>query len=195
MAGTVTFAPAQPVALVEPVTLAVAKAHLRVFADSQDALIERLIRTARQHLEGVSGVGGILGRALTRQRLVLTLPAVPAGRMAVSLPRPPFVALVSLSYLDAAGAAQVIALDDVETGVDADRMTVQPIAAATWPAGTKLAITYDAGYAAAPEPVVAAMLLLIEQWYGNRSAAGAAQQALPFAVDALLAPYMTHGWI
>jgi uncharacterized phiE125 gp8 family phage protein len=59
-----------------PVSLAEAKAHLRVDFDDEDALISGLIDAATQHLDGWSGV---LGRALMPQTWEMSLDRFPAG--------------------------------------------------------------------------------------------------------------------
>src|SRR5262245_14714134 len=90
-------------AAAEPVTLAEAKAHLRVTDDAEDDYINTLITTAR------SAVEAFTGRALITQRFVLGLSAWPrdARRPWVDLPRPPLVAVTEVTVYDAAGTPTV----------------------------------------------------------------------------------------
>ena len=57
--------------------------------------------------------------------------------------------------------------------------------------GRPVAITFTAGYGApadVPAAIRQAMLLLVTQWYEHRQVTGTGS-TLPFAVEALLAPY------
>lgn len=176
----------------EIISLAAAKAHLRVLHASEDALIAALITTARQHLEGIGVRGGILGRSIAAQTLRLALDTFPPGT--ILLRRGPIRAVTAITYTDADGAAATLATSAIKIDHDDDRAIVSPVS--VWPAGaTAVRVTYDVGYLECPAPLRHAMLLLIQQWYDQRAAAGARQDALPFAVEALLMPYQTHGWI
>ena len=94
-------APAQ-----EPVTLAEAKERLRITGDSFDADLASLLRAARQEIDGNSGW---LGRALITQTWDLILTSFPTAGWPIYIPLPPLQSVTSITYIDAAGAAQVIA--------------------------------------------------------------------------------------
>lgn len=67
------------------------------------------------------------------------------------------------------------------------RLLLRPVSGFGRPA----AITFTAGYGAptdVPAAIRQAMLLLVTQWYEHRQVTGTGT-ALPFAVDALLAPF------
>jgi len=147
----------------EPVTLADAKAHLRIVAGdtSEDAaIITPLITAAREYCENITG------RALAPQ----TIEAYPERLDdIIVLPRPPVVSVTSVKYTDA---------DGTETTMDAGNYIVDKvggrIAFRTKPTFTPavvnpVKITYEAG-TTPPKTIRQAMLLLIGHWYENREA-------------------------
>ena len=182
----------------EPVTLAEAKAHLRVLHASEDALITRLIAAVRSTVERT------LGRALIPQPLNSWLRASPAPAR-IPPPRPPLRSVASITYRDLDDANQTLAADSyVVIGEDLLRARVERAAGASWPATfttpKAVKVTYDAGYGGAstdvPEDLRNALLLMVEHLYYNRGASSDARlEAIPFGVDAMLDPFRTHGWI
>ena len=99
MALVLTSAPA-----VEPVTVAEAKAHLRIDHDSEDALIAGLIVTARLHIEAS------LGLALITQSWSYRLDSWPAGG-AVVLPLRPVQAIAAVRITAADATVATLAAD------------------------------------------------------------------------------------
>lgn len=189
----------------EPLTLPQVKAHLRIDASDEDEMVAALIVAARQHIDGKDGW---LGRALVAQTWELSLTAFPAG--AIRLPLPPLQEVESITYVDTAGATQTLASNLYQV-VASEPALILPAYGKTWPATRcqpeAVKVRFTAGYAPGdgsptdyaeniPQPVKQAMLLLIAQWFENRSAGltGATAMELPFAVQALLAPYKA-GWL
>lgn len=189
----------------EAITLAEAKAHLKVKHATEDGLITSLIETARQHLEGLTAQDGILGRAIMQQTVEATFDGFPRCGY-IDLPRPPLVDVEAVTYLDADGEEQTLdeALYTVETGRLVGR--IRRRAGASWPVTSadpdSVTVTYVAGYGAVggteeapvvtgvPRPIVQAMLMLIGHWYTSKtpiSVAGRTSEA--YAVEALLAPF------
>lgn len=172
----------------EPVTLAEAKAHLRVDGTDDDAYITALIGAARQ------GAEHITGRALMAQTWELALDAFEAD---ISLPRPPLASIASVKYLNDAGVltpldASAYLLDD-----HSEPARLLPAYGTTWPAtrgqANAVLIRYVAGYASAatvPQEIKSWMLLHIGMLYENRESvvAGVSIAELPF-VDRLLDAY------
>lgn len=91
---------------IDPVGFDEVKAHLNVFGDDDDPLIERLIMSATASLDGPYGD---LGRCLISQRWRLTLDAFPRGPIFV--PMPPTISVETLKYFDPAGLEITVNLD------------------------------------------------------------------------------------
>ena len=169
-------------AVVEPVTLDEAKAHLRVTDAAEDAYISRLIKTARQAVETFTG------RALMAQSFVLSLDAWPRDpcRPWVDIPRPPLIAVTSVKTYDATGTAAI--WDPAQYRVDRiaapGRLYRNP--GSIWPmpgrAQAGIEITFDAGYGTdvddVPEPLRQGVLLQLAQLFENREPAVSSMASL-----------------
>lgn len=177
-----------------PVSLEEAKLHLRVDSSEEDTLISSLVAAATQNLDGANGW---LGRALMPQTWRLDLPGLP-GRIA--LPLPPLIAVEAVTYLDQDGAEQTLAPSAYQVSHGGEWLSyLEPTPGASWPASRRASVIYRCGYSgdaysppvavAAPEPIRAAIKLLVGHWFANRDAVvlGAAAE-LPLAVTALLYP-------
>ena len=176
---------------VEPVTLADAKAYLRVDNDDDDAVISALIAGARAHIEAQTR------RALITQTWRLVRDAWPGdGRIAV-LPSP----------LQQVTAARVYRFDgttetlDLQAFVSDFAAVPASISFLTWSlpvpgrlsAGIEIDVEvgYGDGPADVPEPLRQAIKPLVAHWYENRGliAVGQTLAVLPATVAALIAPY------
>ncbi|ODT68561.1 MAG: hypothetical protein ABS75_20050 [Pelagibacterium sp. SCN 63-23] len=172
----------------EPVSLAEAKAFLRVETDAEDALLTTLIGAARLHVEAVTG------RALLAQRWRLVLDAWPeSGR--VRLPLAPLLAVTEIAAIDDSGASHEIAL--AQFGNEGDWLLV-PRQVADMPVLQErqgIEIDYLAGFGETPEAVPAdlrqAVSLLVAHWHEHRDgmAAPGSGALMPAAFAALVAPY------
>lgn len=186
-----TVAPAADV-----VSLAEAKAHLRVEHTAEDTLITAMVAAATQHLDGWSGV---LGRCLVTQTWRQAYSGFPAGST-LRLPLPD-VQSVTLSYTDPAGAPQTVSAADYHLVNDVCGGAVVLASGASWPSAADrpdaVSATFVAGYgnaAAVPAPIKAAILLHVGTLYENRkSVTDDAMAVLPLAYDALIAPYRKVG--
>jgi hypothetical protein len=115
-------------------------------------------------------------------------------RWIMRLPRPPLMAIQSITYVDTSGNLQV--LDPSQYQVDAfseQPARVSPAYGKIWPvARVQLAavqVNYTAGYASAPQVpanLKAAIKLLVGHWYVNREAVGQVGGPVEMAVAALL---------
>jgi uncharacterized phiE125 gp8 family phage protein len=176
---------------VEPVTLAEAKAYLRIDNDDDDAVISALIAGARSHVEAQTR------RALITQTWRLVRDAWPGdGRVAV-VPSPLRQITAARVYrLD--GSTQTL---DLQAFVANAAATPAIISFLTWslpvpgrPAAG-IEIDVEVGYgddpADVPEPLRQAIKLLVAHWYENRGliAVGQTLALLPATVAALIAPY------
>lgn len=172
----------------EPITLAEAKAHLRVDASDEDTLISSLISAAVSHLDAT----GSLGRAMITQTWAEWVSASPGY---VRLPIGPFQSLTSVEYYDSDNAIQTATLSDFETWLDGDFVRVKPKEGSLWPTAFSrpdaIKITYVAGFGDdatdVPQGIRQAILLLVGHWYENRMAVSEARLTeVPIAVEALI---------
>jgi uncharacterized phiE125 gp8 family phage protein len=177
---------------VEPVTLAEAKAHLRVDGSDEDMLISSLILTSRLHIEAA------LGLALITQSWSYFLDAWPRGT-ALKLPLRP---------VQSVAAVQLYAPNDAVTVVDPatylldgknDPSRLVRRGPWVWPTPVRAAngieIAFTAGFgdtaADVPASIRQAVLLLVAHWYEHREPIeiGAATVTIPHGVSDLLQPY------
>lgn len=191
------LAPVRSVApSVDLVTLAEAKAHLRVDHSDEDTYIGTLIAAAASYLDGYSGR---MGRALLQQTWTQDFDAF-SDKM--RLPVGDLIAVSSVTYYDASNVQQTLATS-VWTSLTDNRgayVTLKP--EQTWPAvyarPDAIRVTWTAGFgttaASVPVAIKQAALLLIGQWYAAREAAGDGSRSteLPFAVEALIAPFIKN---
>jgi uncharacterized phiE125 gp8 family phage protein len=128
--------------LVEPISLAEMKAHLRITSSAEDTLITSLIRAARQYCEGVQGLSYV-----TR---VMEM-AFDDGFPEIIYPLyPPLVTVSSITYVDTAGDTQT--LDPSYYTVDTHSSPPRVFEAynKTWPSGVRgventVKVTYICG--------------------------------------------------
>lgn len=171
-----------------PVSLAEAKAHLRVDHDDQDDLISAQIKAATAWLEGYSG---ILGRALVTQTWRQDFGSF-ANR--IPLPLTPVTAIENVNYFDADDVQQT--LDPSVYALLADArsayLALQP--GQSWPSAYRrddaVSITFTAGYGAAadvPEPIRQAILLIVQRLFDGADIS--IDVAIDRTVHALIAPY------
>lgn len=197
----------------EPVTLAEAKAHLRLDATTEDSLVTDLIAAARQAAESH------LKRALVTQTWRLSLdrfptrPAswwdgvrlgaeTPATATHVSLPRPPLQSVATITIYDDADSPSVMPATDYFVDVAHEPGRVALRAGKSWPAVGRVAagveIDFVAGYggqAAVPQAIGQGILMLVAHFFEHREAvATAATPArVPYGVAALWRPYRVIG--
>lgn len=172
----------------EPVTLAQARQHLCVTSTAEDALILTLIFAARRHVE-----------AATRRKLITQNWRIVRDDFCEPIVLPdvaPVSAIVSVKYIDSAGALQTLATSVYQLVPEAPARLVLAFDQ-VWPDlrgdrdGVRIEVTSGYGAAAAvPEDIKAAMLLLIGHLFDHRSEniEGNLTQ-MPFAAASLLSPY------
>jgi len=189
MGLTLLIAPAE-----EPVSLAEARAHLRVEHSADDALIGALIAAAREAAETRTG------RALVTQRWRLTLDTWPTHGEIV-IPWPALVSVEAISYLDADGVRQTLDATAYQIISDTQPGEVWPAYNTAWPSCRvtpgSIRIDYTAGYGAAtavPQSIKAWILLALATWYAQREVViGTIVSELPRAFwDGLLDGYTIH---
>jgi uncharacterized phiE125 gp8 family phage protein len=186
MALQLTTAPAA-----EPISLGEAKAHLRIDADDEDALLTALIVAARMFVEKTLGV------ALMTQGWSYLFDFWPSAGC-ITLPLLPVQSVSAVKVHDDAGGT--ITLDAASYIVDVPseparlvlKGAVPPAAARTLNA---FEIAFTAGYGDeaddVPGPVRQALKLLVAHWFERREPVvlGLGAQEVPTTVAALLLPY------
>lgn len=191
MALTLTNGPAE-----EPVTVAEAKAHLRLDGSAEDVLVASLILTSRLHIEAALGI------ALITQGWRLTLDRWPEGRMTergeLRFPLRPIQSIASVTVRASDGTPSVVPAADYLLDGQALRPRLIP-RDGKWPApgqpanGIEIAFQAGIGDAAedVPQPIRHAVLLLVAHWYEHRDPLefGSPAAAIPAAVSDLLKPY------
>ena len=174
----------------EPVTLAEAKAHLRVDTTSEDTLLASLITTSRLQVEA------ILALALISQSWTWRFDAW--SRKNVTFPIGPVSSVASvrvqnsdLSYTTLGSSTYI-----VDGRAEPPRLIpVGCLFANPGVAALGIEIAFTAGYGATaadvPAPLKQAILLLVAHWFENREpfVEGAMPKSFPDAVIGLLEPY------
>ena len=179
---------------VEPVSVAEAKAHLRVTASDDDTYIGNLIKAARQRAEAY------MNRSIVTQVVTYTLDALPSE---IILPRAPVQSVTSIQYVDDNGSTQSFTVFQADL-TNAAMPMVKPAYGYSWPSTRDqygaVTVTYTAGYgggdspdtsSSIPEPIRQAILLMVGTMYEYREEiqTGAASYELPMTAKHLLHPY------
>ena len=176
-----------------PVSLADAKVHLRVDHDDDDALIEGLIGSATEHLDGWIGVGGFCLAVQTWRQ------DFDAFSKDMRLALGPVIDVTSVAWRNEAGTLSTVSSSNYDLRTDsAGRSLIRFDIGFSFPSGLHesraVSITYRAGHAVVPNPLRVAIMMLVAHWYGNREAVAAvASTALPMGVASLIAPYRRVG--
>lgn len=161
------------ISAVEPITPAIAKAHLRVDGPDEDALITSLATMAREFFEEETE------RALVETTWTLQLDRFPRSRHEpIRIPRPPLRSITSITYRDTAGATQTWDASKYEVVTPAGTLPrqgeVYPAVDETYPdtrsGSGAVTITFEAGYAdgAVPELIQRTLLVILGDLYENR---------------------------
>ena len=209
---------------IEPVSVAIAKRHLRVDFDLDNEYIAALVSAARENVEGQ------MNRAIFNQTWCLTLDQFPYATsfstvapnvrdnylgyglyyswMEISLPWPRLSSIASITSLDGNGDQQTLDPSLYCFDTSSEPARILPANGGSWPypatyAPGTVKITFVAGtygdgvmVNTCPAAIKHAILLLVGHWYTNREAVVPGGMAnLPLAVDALLAPYKFYGLV
>ena len=184
---------------VEPITIDEAKLHLRVDAFEDDYTINSLVKCARQYVEIVTGL------ALITQTWDQYLQDWPCNGEII-LRRSPLISVASVNVKDTAGTETAVASTVYIVDANQDPPRIVEAYGQTWPSTTlypasPIRIRFTAGHgataASVPEPLRAAMLLLIGHWFKFREAVLAGNmerlsQELPIGVAHLRANYRMY---
>lgn len=175
----------------EPVTVAEAKAHLRIDGSEEDVLLASLILTSRLHVEAA------LGLALIDQTWRLTLDRWPASGI-VELPIAPLQAVTNVFVLDGNGDAVAMPATRYLVDIAAKPPRIVWNSAVLPMPGISIngiEINVAAGFgpdaASVPAPLKHAILMLTAHWYEHRDPVeiGSAATRIPDAVADLIQPF------
>lgn len=171
--------------VVEPVSLADAKAHCRVDTSADDALIQGYITTAREWVEDY------IDRALVTQQLVMKLDSFPAE---IELPRPPMTAsgtatAVTITYVTGeAGGTATLSATQYRVDRDSTPGVIRTLYGGSWPSHlidkNSVTVSWWAGYGRpedVPQRAKSAMLMCVHELYEKRG-----DGAMPDAAKRLL---------
>jgi uncharacterized phiE125 gp8 family phage protein len=167
---------------VSPISLAEAKAQMRVEGNDDDTIIQRLIDAAVAFVD----VQGVLGRAMITQTWAEWIAPNPST---VLLSIGPVQSVSSIKYYDIDGVLQTATLADFNVFGTPNRITITPKTSKAWPItqtrDDAIKIEYVVGYgstsASVPQTVRHALLMLVAHWYENRETTQEKQmQDLPY---------------
>jgi uncharacterized phiE125 gp8 family phage protein len=196
---------------IEPVSLAQAKAHLRVESEWDDSLITAHIAAARQLCEKR------MQRNIYNRSMLLSLDYFPLASecvngadqyayvssyirsLSILVPKPGLVSVQSITYRD--GQNNTVTLPSSSYIVDtvSEPGRIMPAPGTYWPYQNQytpgqVQVTYTSGtygdgitVDSCPATIKQAILLMVGHWYANREAVTDKPMAnLPLAVDSLL---------
>lgn len=170
----------------EPISLALAKSHLRVTSSHEDTLIPTYIAAARDWIENYCGIA-IEERTVTF--------SAPKFENTMPMPIAPVQSISSVQYKDEDGNTQTLATS-VYGYVATDSLSPRIVLLndQEWPDTAidpeAVTVTAVVGYDSAPAALVSAMLLMIGHLFDNREAVSqGAVTEVPFAVKALADRY------
>lgn len=178
-------------ATAEPVTLAEAKAHLRVDNADEDAVIGGYIAAARDYVEKYTGTFIMPCRVRA---------FCDSFSDCSRIPMVPLDDVVEISCTLPDGSAHIVS--DTIYEVRADGLTAAVVLkqGQTWPsilAGSRIAVTVDVGYGSVPPAIRHAILLLLGDFYRGRenTSIGSYNQPaeMPHAATALLTNW--RAWV
>lgn len=179
-----------------PITRSEVKAALDIGYAEKDALIDGLIAAATSYLDGWTG---ILCRALCEQTWRQDFDRFSRD---LRLPLFPVLSVEGITYIDVNGAQQAVSNANYSLLTDGRGAFVRFKTGYFVPttqvnASAAVGVTYVCGAEdgddenPVPAAIKQAMFLMIRQWFDNPTSVvvGQVVATMPFAVEALLAPY------
>ena len=184
-------------ATAEPISLVIAKQHLKVETTDDDDLVTALIKAARETAESFTG------RALASQTFEYILDEFPQSGDMIFIPNPPLESVESIKYKDYEGTEvewdssnYIIDSDNIPARISLAYNKIFPVFT-PYPVSA-VRIRFVAGYKIGgdphliiPEQINNAIKFLIGHFYENRESVviGTITSKVPFAVEAMLYPY------
>lgn len=171
----------------KPVDVVQLKAAARIDAPDEDIYLDTLIATAVGYLDGPNG---ILGRCIVTQVWAQSFSGFPTDDT-IRLPLPDVTA-ATVTYRDAANAAQTLSSSAWQLAADARGAFLRLVPPAVWPVTfdrpDAVTVQMTAGYGAAPSvpaPLRTAICIMAATMDQNREG----QALISPAVEALIASY------
>ena len=174
----------------EPVSVEMAKSHLRVTHNADDAYIEQLCKAVRTWTEGY------LHRALITQtwdwKLDHGFPCSP-----FKVPLPPLQSITSIKYIDIDGVEQTVTSSVYDVDIASEPGRIALAWGQSWPSVREqmnnVTIRMVCGYGDVvdvPKEIVHAMKILLSHLYEHREPVivGAAIANVPHSIESLLWP-------
>lgn len=177
-----------------PISLAEAKAQMRVEGGDEDSIIQRLIDAAVAFVD----VQGALGFAMITQTWAEWLGP---NQSTVYLSLGPVQSVSSIKYYDTDGNLQTATLADFNIFGTPNRISISPKTSKAWPItqtrDDAIKIEYVIGYgstsASVPQTVRHALLMLVAHWYENREASSEKQMMnLPYGFAEMIGSERNH---
>ncbi len=175
----------------EPVSMADAKAHLRITDSNEDVLIASLLLTSRLHIEAALSVG------LITQTWMLVFDRWPTGD-AIELPLAPLQAIGAVRVKDRFGLSQMVPATSYLVDLASKPARI------VWNGGPRsdpsviangieidMVIGFGATGASVPAPLKHAILMLTAHWYEHRDPGeiGTDAARIPAAISDLIQPF------
>lgn len=176
---------------VEPITTAQAKTHAVIETADDDDYVDTLILAAREYVEQITN------RAIITQTWDYFLDSFADE---IEIPKGQLGSITSVKYLDTDGVQQTAASSVYAVDTNSDPGRVYLDYQQTWPSirGDRhsVGIRFIAGYGlavAVPQPIIAAMQVLITHWYEERAAgAPIAIKEVPMLFNDLIGNYRIY---
>jgi uncharacterized phiE125 gp8 family phage protein len=175
-------------------TLADARAHLRVEDNTEDDLIETYVSAVTDMLDARYGELGIALVTQTWKQVLSEFPS--SGQIILRLP--PVQSVTSVTYFDADNAEQTFSTDNYTLTIKDDHACVDLVSGASWPQtydrADAVSVTYVTGFGDdgtdVPEGIRMAARMMLSHWFDQRSAVtDRPMSELPLAVRSILMKY------
>lgn len=177
-----TISLSEPVGTIEPVTLQEAKDYLRVDGNTEDALIQALIKASRKHCESYCG------KSLVRKTVTVQSFSYPYQFQVPHGPLESVDDVIKVVTIDSKG-------NESELQWLANTGLFPKIVISGGDKGEKFLLQYEAGFTVLPEDIKLAILMMTNTMYERREDfSDMPAIPSPIGVKALLEPYITYNW-
>lgn len=171
-----------------PVSITELKERLLIDSDEQDAVLLGMLKSAISMVDGPDGIGYAMMQQ-TWQKSMDVFPTV------ILLPGAPVKSVTSISYVDEAGATQVLDSADYRIDVSSEPARITPAYGKVWPTIRHvigaITVEYVLGEGSADNvlpALVTAVSMIAGTYYSNRDALSEGKNSVvPFGAAGILA--------